>query len=219
MEHLALGGAWIHDVQRNVAFRCICVRESPIDARDWKPSSQNRLRRERARDPPSQRSTPPLLWWAGANGLSTGAKAVGGGGEGERATRTERADASGARESVSGSPRGEAPRVRLVHRRALLHVRFFAVLPTSRPTPSSEAVGAQREDRADDFQQDEADHAAVDHRGDDRRGLDAELAGIAEEQTVLPGGVQAFCANTPVSSAPTVPPTPCAATTSSESSS
>ena len=29
----------------------------------------------------------------------------------------------------------------------------------------------------------------------------------------------AFCANTPVSSAPTVPPTPCAATTSSESSS
>jgi hypothetical protein len=32
----------------------------------------------------------------------------------ERATRTERADASGARESVWGSPRGAAPRVNLV---------------------------------------------------------------------------------------------------------
>ena len=76
----------------------------------------------------------------------------------------------------------------------------------------------QRNDDPDDLQQNEADDAAVDNRDPHGRRLNTELAGLPKSApSAMP--FSAFCANTPVSSAPTVPPTPCAATTSSESSS
>ena len=58
---------------------------------------------ERASEPPfSQRWTPPLLRWAGANGPSTVASA-----------KVEARRRRGARESVWGSPRGDSPSGRL----------------------------------------------------------------------------------------------------------
>ena len=65
-------------------------------------------------------------------------------------------------------------------------------------------------------------HEGRDRRVDDRLAhaerLHADLRRVAEEQAVG-ARLHAFGANTPVSSAPVMPPTPCAATTSSESSS
>ena len=58
--------------------------------------------------------------------------------------------------------------------------------------------------------------SARQHRGAPWR--DEQLLRIAVQRAVR-HAVPAFSAKTPVSSAPTVPPTPCAATTSSESSS
>ena len=72
---------------------------------------------------------------------------------------------------------------------------------------------------ADQLQQDEAHDAAVDDRRRDRRRLNPELRRDCRRAAPSAMPFSAFCANTPVSSAPTVPPTPCAATTSSESSS
>ena len=49
-------------------------------------------------------------------------------------------------------------------------------------------------------------------------GIDQELVRVAEEQPVGAAGVDSFCANSPVVSAPTVPPTPCTPKASRESS-
>ena len=80
-------------------------------------------------------------------------------------------------------------------------------------------LGAQREDQADELQQHEAHDAAVDDRRADGDRLDHRAAPGLPNSRPSATPFSAFCANTPVSSAPTVPPTPCAATTSSESSS
>ena len=98
-----------------------------------------------------------------------------------------------------------------------MHVGFFAVHCGVEAFALVVGVARSGMHRADDLQQDEAHDAAVDDRRADGCRLDAELAGVAVEQAVGQA-VQALSAKTPVRSAPTVPPTPCAATTSSESS-
>ncbi len=100
-----------------------------------------------------------------------------------------------------------------------VQVGLFAVLRDVEAGALVRRVGAERHHQADDLQQDEADDAAVDD-GRQRRPPPGCPAGRGC-RTSAPSNrpLSAFSAKTPVSSAPTVPPTPCAATTSSESSS
>ncbi len=78
--------------------------------------------------------------------------------------------------------------------------------------------GAERRVRRRALRQSAAGAVAGSGRARGGRALHQQLAGIAIQRAVE-DAVEALLAKTPVSSAPTVPPTPCAATTSSESSS
>src|SRR5204863_2091041 len=95
---------------------------------------------------------------------------------------------------------------------------FLAVHGEIQPRSFVVRRGPQREDQGDELQQDEAHHPAVDDRRHDGDRLNPSCAGFPKSRpSATP--LNAFCAKTPVRSAPTVPPTPCAATTSRESSS
>ena len=86
------------------------------------------------------------------------------------------------------------------------------------PDPFGDGNGAERGDQPEQLEDDEGHHPRVHERGGHAQGLHAELGGIAREKTVG-AALHAFWANTPVRSAPVMPPIPWPAKTSSESSS
>ena len=102
--------------------------------------------------------------------------------------------------------------------RFAVHVGLFAVVADIQANRLVVSRRAQRNNQANHLQENEADNAAIDDGDGDCSSLNADLAGLPKSApSAMP--FSAFCANTPVNRAPTVPPTPCAATTSSESSS
>ncbi len=70
--------------------------------------------------------------------------------------------------------------------------------------------------RADDLEQDEAHHPAIGDGDGDALQLDEDLAGVALEDARR--AADGLDGETPVSSAPTMPPTACTPKTSRESS-
>ena len=97
-------------------------------------------------------------------------------------------------------------------------VRLFPVLGDVHTDSLLLLPRAQRRDQCYRLKNHERSDSAIGNRSAYRRGLNAELLAISE-QSAIGCPVPDLCASTPVSNAPTVPPTPCAAITSSESSS
>ena len=99
-----------------------------------------------------------------------------------------------------------------------VHVRLFTVLADIHAETFLAAVGTQRHDDADELEQDEAARRRCKRiAAPTATAWIPSCAGLPKSRpSATP--FHAFSAKTPVSSAPTVPPTPCAATTSSESS-
>ena len=99
-----------------------------------------------------------------------------------------------------------------------MEIRFFAVQADIEARAFLLFGGPKRRDETDDLEQHEAHDAAVNRDGQHCGRLNNELVRIAKQDAVghsVPGLLRKY----PFSKAPTVPPTPCAATTSSESSS